>query len=185
MKYDIKHIDYLFALWRKDNRAIAAIEFALVFPILFLMFIGIWDVGNALLVGQKVIYASQIAADLISREISVSEGEVEEAVIASQLAIAPFPINDSNFYIEIISVSFDEDEEAEVVWEYTMDGQPVPDDLVDKAEQLAIANDGLLVVRVRYHHEPMFSDMVIGDINIVEEAYVRGRRVPVVGADWI
>lgn len=170
--------------WRKDENAASAIEFALVFPLLFTMMLGIWDVGHSLWAGQKAIAASQIIADIIAREISVTEDEVEEAILAGELAMAPFEVTSEKFQVLIVSASFDEDEDASVVWKYPIDEDDVDEEVIDKIEALAVANEGILFVRVNYNYDPFFGDMIINAVNIQEESFIRGRRVSVIGNDW-
>jgi Flp pilus assembly protein TadG len=68
--------------YRDDDNAIAAVEFTLIFPVLFTMIIGVWGVGNGILVDQKAIAASQIISDLICRNESVTQQQINDAIKA-------------------------------------------------------------------------------------------------------
>lgn len=169
-----------------DDSGAAAAEFVLVFPLLFTIILGVWDVGNGLAAGKRAINASQIVADLIGRELTVDIGEVEQAALAGQVAMEPFSLD--GYHIEILSVSFDEDGYIDTdptsYWEYTPDDSPVGEDLYVRMSDMAIPSEGLIAVRVSYDFEPAFAGFVIDTINMQEVTFIRGRKVEAVLAEW-
>ncbi len=50
----------------RDERATALVEAALFFPVMFTLLMGIFDIGNGIILNQKTITSSQIAADLLA-----------------------------------------------------------------------------------------------------------------------
>lgn len=100
------HCDIL-SVWReflRSKKATALIEAAFLFPIYITMIFGIYDIGFAILSRQKVINASQIAADLIARERSIIDAEIDQAEAAALLAIEP--LNEAEFGIDIVGHLF-------------------------------------------------------------------------------
>lgn len=172
--------------YKQDQTGAAAAEFVLVFPIMFIMILGVWDVGNGLSAGKRAIAASQIIADLIGRELTVDLNEVEQAALAGEISMEPF--STEGFYVEILSVSYDEDGNIDTdpasFWEYTTDSNPVGDDLYVMALNMSIPDDGLIVVRVTYDYEPLFGETIIGDIKMQETTFIRGRKIDTVLAEW-
>jgi len=172
---------------KNDEDGLAVIEFALVFPILFMLLLGVWDVGYGLWANQKTISASHSIADLVARQLRVSESEVSQAMLAGELTLAPFPTDD-NLYIEILSVGFDSDgniDETEgVSWEVTTDGEPVKLDLYDKIQGLSLPYEGAVAVRVSYTYTPSFGSFIIDTIEMEEIACARGRKTAVIQAEW-
>ena len=79
----------IFLDWKQSEEGVAAIEAALVFPLMLVLLLGVYDIGNAVLTSQKTIHASQIAADLITRDSEVDDSMIDDAIIASQLALHP------------------------------------------------------------------------------------------------
>ncbi len=163
--------------WFEERDAVAAVEAALIFPILLTLLLGTYDMGNAILSDQKVIRASMVTGDLVTRERSVSDADIEEAIQGGELALAP--LNTSTYGVDIVSIRFDENAVAEIVWRETRNMSPNPD-VLEAVATLAEANSGVVMVTVQYEFTPLFSDFVIGDIAMQETAFTRGRKTSVV-----
>ena len=67
----------------QDNKGAAIMEAAFCIPFLLFMLFGIYDVGNAITVNHKMITASSVLADLITRGQSVSDAEINDAIVAN------------------------------------------------------------------------------------------------------
>ncbi|MGH1398071.1 MAG: TadE/TadG family type IV pilus assembly protein [Alphaproteobacteria bacterium] len=172
----------IFKQWRDDERGLAAMEAAMIFPILAIMLVGSFDLGYGILASQKTVRASQIVADLVSRDSQIDSSGLDEAVWAGELALEPFDAD--SFGVDIVSISFDADEEAQIEWRETRNMAPNADVLVSVLP-LASANGGVMVITVQYDYEPIFAGfslggMSIGQIPMREIAFTRGRKSAVV-----
>jgi hypothetical protein len=137
--------------------------------------------GNGILANQKAIRASQVVADLVTRNMNVSAQEVDEAITAGGLAFQP--LDDSSYGIDIVSIRFNDDNaDPEIVWRDTRNMSPNPD-VLDDVTSLAEAGNGVVVVSVKYLFKPVFAGFVINDIPMQETAFARGRRSAVVNHD--
>ena len=163
--------------WQQDVRGLAAVEAALIFPILLTLLLGLYDMGNALLVNQKTIRASQVVADLVTRDSVASTDDINEAVSAGELAFLPF--SSAGFGVDIVSIRFDEAENPEIVWRETRDMDPVSN-ILDAVEALAEPDGGVVVVSAEYLFEPMFAGFITDRFTMNERAFARGRRGAVV-----
>jgi Flp pilus assembly protein TadG len=163
--------------WATDRAGTSAIEFALVFPSLLLMLLGVYEVGNAVMADQKTITASQIVADLITRNTVVADDDINNAITAGQLALYPF--DTAKFGVDIVSIEFDANDKPQVVWRTTQNMQP-DDASVDNAAGLGTSGDGVVVVTASYAYHPDLGGGVMNDINMHEVTYARGRRTAVV-----
>lgn len=163
--------------WGSDESGIAAAEFALVFPLLMAMMIGVFDVGTAIVTNQKSIAAAQIIADLVAREPTVDTATLDDAYQAGLRAIEPYPTD--AFGVSISGVEFDNDDNPQLLWEqsYNMAGAS---NATNRAATLGTSGDGVVVVVVRYSYTPVFGNTVIEDIEMEEAAFARGRRTSVV-----
>jgi len=170
-------ISQLFIRWHDDIRAIAAVESALIFPVLLTMLLGTFDIGNAILVNQKAIRASQVVADLIARDIVVSYSNLDEAIEAGGLAFQPYA--DDAYGIDVVSVKFDEDGDPEIVWRETRNMTGM-DDVMERVASLSQPNSGVVVVAAQFVYEPIFAGFVIDSVPMREVAFTKGRRSGVV-----
>lgn len=164
--------------WTREESGVAAIEAGLLFPVMLTLVLGMVDIGNAILSNQKTISASQIAADLIARKETVSSADINDAVEAARLALEPF--STSSFGIDIVSIEFDEDDAApSIVWRETRNMTPNAT-AVESTEALASPGEGVVIVSVVFLYSPIFAGFVVDEIPMMEVAFVRGRKSPVV-----
>lgn len=160
---------------REDGSA--AIEAALLFPVLMTLLMGMVDIGDAILTNQKVISGSQLSADLLARKSTASSTEIDSAIEAARLALMPFPTD--SFGIDIASIQFDSGGAPVILWRETRNMSP-NDVAVDSTSAIGAPGEGVLVVTVQYRFEPMFSGHVIGSFAMQEVAFVRGRKSPTI-----
>lgn len=170
--------------WGRDVRGLAAMEFAMVFPIMIVLLLGIIELGNGIQANQKVIASSQIVADLLTRVEEVTDEQLEDAKSAGRLALTPFDQDLVGF--DIISVRYDADgadDDAEpdpvIVWRDTTNMDPIANIPVN-VQSLALAGDGVMLVYVRFPYEPPFGTRIVGNITMIENTFSRGRTVPVI-----
>ncbi len=162
-----------FRRWALGIEGMAAVEAALIFPILLMLLLSVFDMGNGILANQKAVRASQVVADLITRARSVSDADISDAINAGELSFVPLDV--ATYGVDIVSVRFDDDAVPEIIWRETRNMSANANVLADVAP-LAEAGEGVVVVAVQYLFEPLFSGFVIGDIPMQEVAFARGRR---------
>ncbi|MCB9983496.1 MAG: pilus assembly protein [Rhodospirillales bacterium] len=167
----------LFKDWFKSEDGVAAVEAALVFPIMLVLLLGMFDLGNGILANQKTIRASQVAADLIARSSVVDMEMIYDAIDASELALDPF--DTTSYGIDVVSLRFDDDANPVIEWRETRNMTPLAD-VETRVADLAQAGEGVLVVAVNYDFEPLFGGFVIHDIAMQEIAFARGRQGAVI-----
>lgn len=168
-----------FRLWAKNTDGSALVEAAILFPTLLVMIFGVYDVGHAITVNHKMITASQVIADLVTRNRSVNDHILDEAIESARLAMQPYATAESDFGVDIVSVQFDADDEPVVLWRETR-GMTADSNAVEKTTGLGTAGEGAVAVTMIYDYVPTFGNMVIENFRMRETAFARGRRSPTV-----
>lgn len=161
----------------RNKEGAAIVESALLFPVLMLLFMGLWDLGNGMLANQKTITAAQVIGDLVAREKVVDSVDLNNFEVAGRLAYGSMPTD--TYGIDILSVEFDDIDQPFTLWRETRNMAPDPDAL-SSTVGLGGESEGVVVVTVRYVFEPTFSTIITGDLVMEERAYLRGRRSPTV-----
>lgn len=165
--------------WRESASGVAAIEFSLVFPVLLVMLLAVYEIGTAIMINLNSIAASQTIVDLITRSDDATDDIIDEAVAAGQLSMGS-GIAAADIGIDIISVSFDENDDPQQEWRVTQNIADPDETLIQQAAGLGTYGDGVVMVLVTYTYSPTFGNQVIGDIHMAELAFARGRNVAVV-----
>jgi Flp pilus assembly protein TadG len=172
------------APFMQDQSGLAAVEFAMIFPMMIMLLLGTVELGNGILANQKVIASSQIVADLLARTEEVTDDQLSEAKRAGRMALAPFSTGDIGF--DIVSFRFDPDNadagtepQPVIVWRDT-DNMEAIADLEERVMPLALADEGAIVVFVEFPYEPPFGTSIVGHIDMLESTFTRGRKSAVV-----
>ena len=164
--------------WYKEQAGVAAVEAALMFPTLVVMMVSLVDIGNGLLSNQHLINAAQTTADLVTRSANPSLEDRQNAILAGQVVMSPYPTN--TYEYAIASYQFDNAGNADLVWQESSGGS-LPSGMSGGLDGLGGPGEGVVVVRVSYTYEPFFTGFIIGPIEMSEVAYLRGRQSAVVG----
>ena len=78
--------------WRDDG--VAAIEFALIVPMVAVMFIGAVELSQALTTDRRVTQVANATADLVARsESKISQSEITDIMQAGSYIVAPYNQN--------------------------------------------------------------------------------------------
>ncbi len=128
-------------IWWRDQRALAATEFALIFPILFMMLLGTVELGNGIMANQKTIMASQVVSDLITRSEAVTAAQLSEAKAAGRLALDPF---DADLVVDVPAARGDMD-----------DPRPFAGNDVGTPFGVPAAIDDAMGLGARFHKRPV------------------------------
>lgn len=166
--------------YSSEENAVAAVEVALLFPVLFMLLLGLLDVGYGILASQKTIRASQVVSDLIARKSTLSSDDISEAIEAGRLALEPF--DTSSFGIDVVSIYFDEEGDSQVCWRETVN-MSTNDNALESMNDIGTDGEGAVAVTVRYIYSPDFSSHVIGDLTMKEVSFTRGRKSAIVQKD--
>ena len=95
-----------------DRRGVAAIEFALIVPILIALYFGAVEFSNAMTVDRRVTSIASSAADLAAQVEEVNANEVLDIFNASRSIMQPYDTN--GISIVLTSVVADEDNNTTV-----------------------------------------------------------------------
>lgn len=161
-----------------NRSGIAAIEFALVLPIMLTLLVGIIEGVNLHLAGRKVVIAAQAAADLTSQEITATEAKLSDIFAAVTAVMAPYPTATLGY--EVSSVEADAGGGITVGWRFSRGAiQGGGGGIPAEAPSLVSTSDSVIAVNITYRYQPALS-LVFGDVDITERAFARPRRVRVI-----
>lgn len=160
--------------WIDNQEGVAALEAAMLFPPMLALLFGVFDLGNGIVISEKTISSSQIAADLVSRSKTVDAVGVSDIVAGAKLSFEPYAL--FGFGIDIVSVEFDSAKQPVVLWRHTEDMSPNTE-AVSSVSGLADQGEGMIIVTVQYTYVPQFAQYFMGGgLDFQEVAFSRGRR---------
>ena len=172
----------------RNVRGAAAVEFALLLPLMLIIWGGIVEIGNVHFAGRKVALATQSIADLIAQERAVSDAELANLAQAGNAIMFPYPSGNMSYHMQSIATDADGGIDATLGWLRTFGAAGGGGDPVLPPEVgFLLSNDSTIYVRVAYTYTPVSVLGTIAGINAVltglaftEEAFAKPRRINII-----
>ncbi len=144
--------------FRADTNALAAVEFAMILPVLLVLYIGSVEVTQAISVNRKVTHLASSVADLVTQTRSVSSSEMTDIFTAATPILNPY--DTAPVKAVVAAVDIDGNGQAKVAWSVAHNSQPYaqnsPPPVTIPAE-LLVPNTQIVIGQVEYKLETTFS----------------------------
>jgi Flp pilus assembly protein TadG len=166
-----------------DVSGLAAVEFALILPLMLTMFFGIIDVSNGFAVDRKVSTISQTLSDLTSRYTVVQESDITNFFTIADAMLTPY--DKTVLKATISQIYMDPSTKtAKIVWSRGDNKLAkntvviVPTDLVAKdSSGNWTANQYLILAQVTYNYVPTIGWVVSkAGISLGEGSFTKPRQ---------
>jgi Flp pilus assembly protein TadG len=180
----------LLARLKRDRSGIAAVEFALVLPILLTIWLGMEQFGEYASADARTLMAAQSVSDLISQLSTSDSNAFSDIASAAGQIIINSPTIAPNITVSAVAVTFDSSNNPQVPnasnggWICPASGGPTVDsNYVQKAKGLGNAGQMAIIVNVQYIYKPAVTFNYLGPVilnalggqTLSEYAYSRPR----------
>ncbi|MBF0168560.1 MAG: pilus assembly protein [Alphaproteobacteria bacterium] len=163
----------------RQSRGVAAVEFALVAPIMIALFCAIIELTGLLMVERKIIAATQTVSDLVTQETTVTSTDLDDIITAARLIFDPYPTGMLTF--NIASIRFNTTSGApELIWQRLVGGSPGGSDILTQAVGMGQPGEGIVISYLTYSYTPLFGTVITSAITLDEMSFSRPRRSPTV-----
>ena len=160
--------------FRADSRALAATEFAIIVPVMLVMFFGTVEFSSAVAVDRKVTLMARTLSDLTSQSSTVSDTDMTNFFAASTGIMTPYDntlvtSTISELYVDPTTLA------ARVQWSK---GSAVrtPGSTVVIPTTLAIGGTYLIYSEVSYTYTPTIKLVLKNGIPLSDVSYTRPRQ---------
>lgn len=163
-----------------ERDGIGGVEFALLAPVLIVLYLCAFELMTGFSVSKKVTMAASTVADLVSRTDKVSKADLLGMVDVTNAVFAPYGVD--NLSLKITGVSIDSAKQAKVAWSWSNSGAApyavgatvaVPDDML--SEETFLIRSELSVDHELLMYLPALSGSEIKEITIRREFFFRQR----------
>ncbi|KQZ94024.1 hypothetical protein ASD64_03815 [Mesorhizobium sp. Root157] len=181
----------------KDRRAVAAVEFAFIAPILLIMYFITMEAAQAIETSKKVSRLGSMVADLIAQQDNVSTSVLKDIMQIGASTMRPYNRSDPTITITAIKITNDAAADPKVTWSYRGSGTnyTVPfakNDIVGVPSTLKTAGTFLIKVESQLGYTPVIAWAVDGNkatglagifnnITMKETYYLRPRVMQEIG----
>ena len=157
-----------------DQRGLAAVEFALILPIMMLLLFGTVELGDALTINDKVNFVTSTLGDLVTQSKSITDTDMANIFDAAASIITPYPVN--NLKMIVSGVNIDSSSKATVAWSYARNGTAlVNGSSVSLPSALDLPSTFLVVSEVHYSFTPTVGYVMAGTYDLTSKFYLSPR----------
>jgi Flp pilus assembly protein TadG len=170
-------------LWPRfanSTRGIAAVEFAMVLPVLAVIFLASIDGGRAIAIYMKVRAATYTIAAITNQYSIIHDADAQGNLGVTSKVLAPYSTATGTLAITISQIAIDINGNATIVWSDTQGGtaraQGAP---MTVPTSLKVPGSFLVFGEVNYNYQPLFG--YFGNnttINLSDNLYTTPRISP-------
>ncbi|MTI43994.1 Flp pilus assembly protein TadG [Roseibium hamelinense] len=151
--------------WRNHD-GVAAVEFALIFPVLLLIFVNVVALFDGLRASRLIARSAAVSVDLVTRfqGNDFTSDDFDEIIEVSKSIAGPYAEN-TNFTVVVTSIInvFDQDDDLTVAWSAS---DPVDNELADAdLDEFDLPDlaqgDTLILVEVRANYTPILTSEIV------------------------
>lgn len=159
-----------------SERGIAAVEFAILAPMMVFLLFGSVELIEVLNTDKRAQNAAASVADVVARDTEISTAEIENLWAA--LDVLMFPDEGATMQMRVTSVRIVDSSTARVVWSEGRGMTPLSANaVVDLPDQMMQPGTSVIMAESRYPYDSMLGFVIDGTMNLDHVAYRRSRLV--------
>lgn len=149
--------------FRRNRDGVAAVEFALIVPLLLLLYLGTMEISSGVSLNKRVARVAATTADLVTQQTEIDRKTLEGIMQIGASILFPYYADTPRITIAGIDVDDDHPDGGQVVWARRMnkDGSFEPgltaDDHTFVPDRLRIDETFVVMVRVDLVYRPLIT----------------------------
>ena len=163
----------------RDAGGVAAIEFAMIVPLMLLMFIGAVEFSQAITVDRRVSQVASATADLVARSKTLSTTDMSGIMQVVEQLVKPYDHTLLKLTVMNVAASPTDATDTKVCWAHPHNGGVGSDSKNDPytlPTGVVEAGDSVIVTEVNYAYEPLiFNHFITTTKNLEEKFYLKPR----------
>ncbi len=159
-----------------DRSAVAALEFALILPVMLILYVGGIQVTEALSINRKVGHVTSTLADLVTQSKTISDTGMANIFDASSSVMAPYSV--SSLQITVSEIYIDANGNAKVQWSDARNATAyAKNHVITLPAAIAVPNSYVVTAEAHYPFTPGIGYVLTGTFNLTSTYYLRPRLV--------
>lgn len=160
-----------------STRGVAAIEFAMIMPVLAIMLLASFDGGRAIAAYMKMRATTFALAAITNQFSTIQTTDMTTIVGAATQIMAPYATSGTNPVITISQIAISKKGKATISWSYSQGGTARAQgaSITLPATALATKNTYVILTEVSYTFTPLFGYFSPGALTFSDNLYVTPR----------
>lgn len=148
-----------------DREGIAAVEFALILPVMTVMFFGMLEASDLFTVNRRLANAANALADLVAQEPSLTKSELDDLIVGVTRILEPTDTSTVGLKVVSVTKGANVTDPPTVHWSYDQAGAtpyPAGSTYTKLTDETTLkSGQSLLVAEIDYHYESDLTGYVI------------------------
>ncbi len=167
----------LFGRFGRDRRAVSAVEFALIAPLMVTLYFGCVEISDGVAADRKVSLTAAALANLSAQTTSINASDMTNILNAASAIIAPY--NANNLKVTVSCINIASDKSAKVKWSATKNGTARATNSTytfnSSTSALDLANTQLILAEASYEYTPIVGMVITGAITLSDRMFMSPR----------
>src|ERR1700675_4911043 len=154
-----------------DRGGVAAVEFAMLLPMMMTLYLGSVEVSQGVATNRKVTLTAHALADLATQYTDITNADMSNILNAGSAILAPY--SPAKLQEVVSELAINAQGVASVVWSDTLNGTarsvgPV----FNVRSSLAVPNSYLVLSEVQYSYNPTYGYVLTGTLTLTDQIYM-------------
>jgi len=159
----------------RDDRAISAVEFALILPLMVALYFGCVEASQAVTIDRKVTLTARTVADLVAQVATINNAGIDSVLGASTTILAPYSATNATVTVSLVNI--DKNGTAKISWSRSTNSSAAHSsgDPVNVPAALRTPNTSLVWGETSYTYNSVLADAMTGPITLTDQIFMRPR----------
>jgi Flp pilus assembly protein TadG len=170
---------HIACLWPRrffaDQRGTSAIEFAVLLPLMLVMYFGSIQITDAISADRQVTQVASTVAEITSQYTQVAPTDVSNILSAASAVLSPFSL--ANATVTLTSVTIDNSGNATVAWSSCVNGTARSGNVTNLIPAgLLVPNTSVIWGEATYNYKPAIGWVIAGTLQMYDQIFLRPRQ---------
>lgn len=166
--------------FHRDERGVAAVEFALLVPIMVSLFVGAVELSQAITVDRRITQIASSTADLVARESAITTAQLNNVTDVARALLQPYDTAPLKITITSVGANATNINNTKVCWSHSFQGgaatyaqgqtYTLPAGIVDRGGSVVVSE-------VAYDYTPLVFAFYLPGITTLRDKFFLKPRI--------
>jgi Flp pilus assembly protein TadG len=164
-----------------DRRGAAAVEFAVIAPVMLTIFFGTSEVSQGVALDRKVVQTARTLSDLVAQSTAVNDADMTNIFNAAAAILTPY--SSTPLHAKVSAIDINANGIATVKWSKASNStERAVGSTVTLPPALVMPNSQLIWSEISYDYKPPVGYFITGTLTLTDQFFARPRQSATV--DW-